>query len=88
MDAKPVRFGCLSLIAIVGWTIVGLLVLLLMTSIISTVILIVDPGAGTDDNPLAFLMLLALPAAALVAFIGSVVTIRWLRRRYVASGND
>ena len=81
LDGKPVQFGCLSLIAIAAWTIVGIVVFGVILSVLGGLISLVDPQVNTDDNPIAFLMLLALPLGPIVPFVGSVLTIRWLRKR-------
>ncbi len=74
MNPKQFAFGCLSLIAITAWTIFGLAVFFVMYTLT-----IVALGEGSEDDPLVLLVLIP---GFLVAFIGAVWSVRWLRRKY------
>jgi hypothetical protein len=85
MDGRSVRIGCFSLIAIVVWTLIGIVGFGVIVNVLGSIVSLIDPQVDYDDNPLAFLVLLAFPIALIVPFVGSVLTILWLRRRFDSS---
>jgi hypothetical protein len=79
MVARALRFGFLSLVAVLGWTLAGIAVTFALMGVLSVILL---PLIGDrQDNPLSLLIVLAPVGGLAVAFAGAVSTLRNLRRQ-------